>query len=57
LKYLAKDPATALLHIKDEKFLHLPASPLEKTQGALNALNQKFGNSWKISDEGCTIRF
>ncbi|XP_032679498.1 protein strawberry notch-like isoform X1 [Odontomachus brunneus] len=40
-----KDLATAagIANIKDEK-PDLSASPLAKTQGALNALNQKFGN-------------
>ncbi|KMQ97410.1 protein strawberry notch [Lasius niger] len=41
-----KDLATAagIANIKDEKPTDLPASPSEKTQGALNELNQKFGN-------------
>ncbi|KAM0733955.1 Protein strawberry notch [Formica fusca] len=41
-----KDLATAagIANIKDEKPTDLPTNSLEKTQGALNALNQKFGN-------------
>ncbi|XP_024888211.1 uncharacterized protein LOC112465072, partial [Temnothorax curvispinosus] len=41
-----KDLATAagIGSIKDEKPVDLPENSLEKTQGALNELNQKFGN-------------
>lgn len=41
-----KDLATAagIANIKDEKPIDLLADPLEKAQGALNALSQKFGD-------------